>query len=72
MYHAELMQGPGGSKWHKLCFRCAACDKPVDTVTSFVTAENVLMCKTCYSKLRGPVGFGYGGALAGETHSSRS
>ena len=67
VYHAECVQGPGGLKWHKICFRCTCCDKAVDSVTSSVTADNVLMCKTCYSRQKGPVGYGYGGALASET-----
>ena len=37
------------------------------SLTSCVTTDDVLMCKTCYSKQRGPVGYGYGGALASET-----
>jgi cysteine/glycine-rich protein len=67
VYHAECMQGPGGLKWHKICFRCTSCSKQVDSLTSCVTTDDVLMCKTCYSKQRGPVGYGYGGALASET-----
>jgi cysteine/glycine-rich protein len=62
-----MMQGPGGSKWHKICFRCTECDKAVDSLSSCVTQDNVLMCKTCYSKKLGPVGYGYRGALASET-----
>jgi len=60
VYHAEMIQGPGGSKYHKLCFRCTDCDKSVDSTNSCVTSENVLLCKTCYSKKHGPVGFGCG------------
>ncbi len=58
VYFAEMMQGPGGSKYHKLCFRCSDCDKSLDSMNSCVTTENVLLCKTCYSKKHGPVGFG--------------
>ena len=58
VYFAEMIQGPGGSKYHKLCFRCSDCDKSLDSMNSCVTTENVLLCKTCYSKKHGPVGFG--------------
>ena len=58
VYFAEMIQGPGGSKYHKLCFRCTDCDKSLDSMNSCVTTENVLLCKTCYSKKHGPVGFG--------------
>ena len=58
VYFAEMIQGPGGSKYHKLCFRCSDCDKSLDSMNSCVTTENILLCKTCYSKKHGPVGFG--------------
>jgi hypothetical protein len=59
VYFAEMIQGPGGSKYHKLCFRCSDCDKSLDSMNSCVTSENILLCKTCYSKKHGPVGFGW-------------
>ena len=58
VYFAEMIHGPGGSKYHKLCFRCFDCDKSLDSMNSCVTTDNVLLCKTCYSKKHGPVGFG--------------
>lgn len=67
VYFAEMMQGPGGSKYHKLCFRCTDCDKSLDSMNSCVTTENVLLCKTCYSKKHGPVGFGFRGAMVSES-----
>ncbi len=58
VYFAEMIQGPSGSKYHKLCFRCSDCDKSLDSMNSCVTTQNILLCKTCYSKKHGPAGFG--------------
>ncbi|KAJ3244192.1 Cysteine and glycine-rich protein 1 [Chytriomyces hyalinus] len=59
VYFAEQILGPGGIKYHKLCFRCTDCGKGLDSTTM---AENnsVLFCKTCHGKKFGPKGYGYG------------
>ncbi|RKO88833.1 hypothetical protein BDK51DRAFT_9665, partial [Blyttiomyces helicus] len=33
VYFAEQVLGPGGTKYHKLCFRCSECNKMLDSMT---------------------------------------
>jgi len=52
----------GGFRWHKACFKCCnkSCNKRLD---STLCAEHAgkLYCKTCYGRLHGPKGYGFGG-----------
>ncbi|KNC49706.1 cysteine and glycine-rich protein 2 [Thecamonas trahens ATCC 50062] len=58
VYPAEKQLGPGGSSYHKACFKCTECSKRVDSVTMAVQ-NDVLYCKTCHGSKFGPKGFGY-------------
>ncbi|KAJ3072088.1 Cysteine and glycine-rich protein 1 [Podochytrium sp. JEL0797] len=59
VYFAEQILGPGGVKYHKLCFRCSDCGKSCDS-TNMAEKDSVLFCKTCHGKKFGPKGYGYG------------
>ncbi|XP_077995102.1 cysteine and glycine-rich protein 2-like [Glandiceps talaboti] len=60
VYQAEEKIGAGQS-WHKLgCFTCALCSKGLDS-TTLAEHEGEIYCKSCYGKVHGPKGYGYGG-----------
>merc|ERR1712130_1051178 len=69
------LQGRGeafrGGHFHKLCFRCSACNKGLDSFTLTIHNEN-LFCKSCYGKNFGPSGYGFGGGGAGLMASEKS
>ncbi|GFN96186.1 cysteine and glycine-rich protein [Plakobranchus ocellatus] len=49
----------GGHKFHKKCFKCDLCDKPLDSTT--VTEHLAkLYCKQCHGRKFGPKGYGFG------------
>ncbi|XP_050411136.1 cysteine and glycine-rich protein 1 [Patella vulgata] len=51
-----------GKIFHKSCFKCAFCNKKLDS-TTLCEHEDLIFCKGCYGKNFGPKGFGYGTAL---------
>lgn len=46
--------------WHKKCFNCADCHRPLDSVLACDGPDREVYCKSCYAKKYGPKGFGYG------------
>lgn len=48
--------------WHKKCFNCADCHRPLDSVLACDGPDHEVYCKACYGKKFGPKGFGYGHA----------
>ncbi|XP_038058593.1 cysteine and glycine-rich protein 1-like [Patiria miniata] len=48
-----------GRKFHKLCFKCATCNKMLDS-TTVAEHELALYCRNCYGKHYGPKGVGFG------------
>merc|ERR1711976_1017688 len=59
----------GGYKFHKICFKCSMCNKMLDSTTC-AEHEKTLFCKTCYGRMYGPKGVGFGigaGALSMDT-----
>merc|ERR1712223_524535 len=52
----------GGFRWHKACFKCCnkSCNKRLDS-TLCAEHDGKLYCKTCYGRLHGPKGYGFGG-----------
>lgn len=60
VYFAEQVFGPGGYRYHKMCFKCGECNKTLDS-TTMTEKNNMLYCKGCYGKLHGPRGYGFGG-----------
>ncbi|XP_069680622.1 muscle LIM protein Mlp84B isoform X4 [Periplaneta americana] len=51
-----------GTMWHKKCFNCADCHRPLDSVLACDGPDREIYCKACYGKKFGPKGFGYGHA----------
>ncbi|KAJ3048618.1 hypothetical protein HK097_010378 [Rhizophlyctis rosea] len=62
VYMAEQIAGPGGM-WHKTCLTCKECNKRLDS-TTLTEKNSEAYCKTCYGKLFGPKGYGYGGGTS--------
>lgn len=46
--------------WHKKCFNCAECHRPLDSVLACDGPDKEVHCRACYAKLFGPKGFGFG------------
>lgn len=61
VFMAEKVMG-AGKTYHKACFKCATCNKSLDS-TTLCDKEEQIYCKACYNKQFGPKGFGYGAAL---------
>ncbi|XP_002157442.2 cysteine and glycine-rich protein 2 isoform X1 [Hydra vulgaris] len=61
VYHAERMAG-GDTYWHKVgCYTCKVCNVRLSSTTvAEANDEHEIYCKSCYGKLRGPKGYGYG------------
>jgi hypothetical protein len=49
-----------GTMWHKKCFNCAECHRPLDSMLACDGPDKEIHCRLCYGKLFGPKGFGYG------------
>ncbi|XP_070504932.1 muscle LIM protein Mlp84B-like [Chironomus tepperi] len=59
VFAAEQMLAKG-TMWHKKCFNCSECHRPLDSVLACDGPDREIHCKACYAKLFGPKGFGYG------------
>lgn len=46
--------------WHKICFNCATCHRPLDSTLACDGPDKEVYCRSCYGKYFGPKGFGYG------------
>ncbi|KAI5636692.1 LIM domain-containing protein [Phthorimaea operculella] len=51
-----------GTMWHKKCFNCAECHRPLDSMLACDGPDKEIHCRACYGKLFGPKGFGFGHA----------
>ncbi|XP_066999760.1 muscle LIM protein Mlp84B isoform X2 [Anabrus simplex] len=51
-----------GTMWHKKCFSCCQCHRPLDSVLACDGPDKEIYCRACYGKNFGPKGFGYGHA----------
>ncbi|XP_060877324.1 muscle LIM protein Mlp84B-like isoform X2 [Metopolophium dirhodum] len=49
-----------GAMWHKICFNCATCHRPLDSTLACDGPDKEVYCRSCYGKYFGPKGFGYG------------
>uniref|UniRef100_A0A336MTA1 CSON005688 protein n=1 Tax=Culicoides sonorensis TaxID=179676 RepID=A0A336MTA1_CULSO len=49
-----------GTVWHKRCFSCSQCHRPLDSVLACDGPDREIYCRACYGKQYGPKGFGYG------------
>lgn len=58
VYKAEEIRA-AGKTFHKLCFKCTACNKLLEP--NIITEHaGDLYCRNCYGKKFGPKGYGYG------------
>lgn len=48
-----------GKPYHKMCVKCGHCNKQVDS-GSVTDHQDEIYCKSCYGRLFGPKGYGYG------------
>ncbi|XP_034243871.1 muscle LIM protein Mlp84B-like isoform X3 [Thrips palmi] len=49
-----------GTMWHKKCFNCCDCHRPLDSMLACDGPDKEIYCRACYGKKFGPKGFGYG------------
>ncbi|XP_050730567.1 uncharacterized protein LOC127005625 isoform X3 [Eriocheir sinensis] len=47
-------------EWHKACYNCCECHRPLDSMSSCDAPDGEIYCKLCYAKRHGPKGYGYG------------
>lgn len=47
-------------EWHKACYNCCECHRPLDSMISCDAPDGEIYCKLCYAKRHGPKGYGYG------------
>lgn len=48
-----------GKSWHKACFACAHCRHSLDS-TNCTEHDEEMYCKSCYGRMFGPKGYGFG------------
>ncbi len=48
--------------FHKQCFSCFDCKRPLDSTLCCDAPNDEIFCKICYAKNFGPKGYGYGGS----------
>ena len=60
VFHAEKMMSKSHC-YHKPCFICLECQKPLDSVSCCDSPDGEIFCKLCYAKNFGPHGYGFGG-----------
>ncbi|EGI67590.1 Muscle LIM protein Mlp84B [Acromyrmex echinatior] len=60
MVFAAEQQLAKGTMWHKKCFNCAECHRPLDSMLACDGPDKEIHCRACYGKLFGPKGFGFG------------
>nr|XP_034335287.1 uncharacterized protein LOC105343695 isoform X8 [Crassostrea gigas] len=65
VYFAEEVRAVG-KKYHKLCLRCASCNKGLDSSNCTDHHDNVY-CKNCHGKLFGPKGYGFASGASGHS-----
>jgi hypothetical protein len=59
VFAAERMLAKG-SVWHKKCFSCAECKRPLDSILACDGPDKEIYDKPCYARKFGPKGYGYG------------
>jgi len=58
VYFAEQVKAAGRT-WHKNCLRCTECSTLLNS-SRITEKDGEVICRSCYSKLHGPIGGGYG------------
>lgn len=59
VFHAELMFSKD-KKYHKKCFTCKSCTRPLDSMLACDAPNGDIYCKGCYAKTFGAKGYGFG------------
>ncbi|KAK7073251.1 Cysteine and glycine-rich protein 1 [Halocaridina rubra] len=59
VFQAEAMPCKG-KEWHKRCYNCCECHRPLDSMLACDAPDGEIYCKLCYAKRHGPKGYGYG------------
>jgi len=59
VFAAEMMLSKG-REWHKSCFSCCDCKRPLDSTIACDGPDKDIYCKTDYARRFGPKGFGFG------------
>lgn len=49
-----------GTMWHKKCYNCCNCHRPLDSTLQCDGPDKEIYCRACYGKKYGPKGFGFG------------
>lgn len=57
VYLAELILA-NGQKWHKVCFKCNQCNKPLDS-TNINSHKMEIWCQHCYRRKFGLKGYSF-------------
>ncbi|XP_076035485.1 muscle LIM protein Mlp84B-like isoform X10 [Oratosquilla oratoria] len=64
VYNAEQMMAKG-RPWHRKCFKCRVCKRPLDSMTHCDAPDSEVYCKLCYAKKYGPKGYGFASGAGG-------
>ncbi|KAB7507026.1 Muscle LIM protein Mlp84B [Armadillidium nasatum] len=54
-----------GNRWHKRCFSCCDCHRPLDSMVLCDGPDSEIYCKLCYAKKFGPKGYGFASGQGG-------
>lgn len=60
MVFAAEQQLARGTMWHKQCYNCVDCHRPLDSTLQCDGPDKEIYCRACYGKKYGPKGFGFG------------
>lgn len=52
-------------KWHKRCYNCLDCTRPLDAMVFCDGPDGEIYCKLCYAKRFGPKGYGFAAGAGG-------
>ncbi|WP_411023457.1 LIM domain-containing protein, partial [Salmonella sp. s51228] len=58
VYHAEMVK-INEQSWHKMCHKCSACNKLLDSTTVAPHGKDIF-CRGCHGKKFGIKGIGFG------------
>ena len=64
VFHAEQMFSRTQT-YHKKCFSCNTCKRPLDSVLACDAPDKEIYCRGCYGKKFGAKGYGFAGGAGG-------
>jgi len=65
VFSAEERLSGGGIKWHKRCYGCRDCKRPLDSMILCDGPDGDIYCKLCYARRFGPKGYGFASGAGG-------